>query len=101
MRRAKPARPNGRRALLARSQADGCRRPAFEGLTKDHGRKAAMVGRVGVEPTTSRLSGVRSNHLSYRPQRLHPAGPIGRQAAEASSGVRTSFEVRISSDEGT
>ncbi len=26
-----------------------------------------MVGRVRVELTTSRLSGVRSNHLSYRP----------------------------------
>ena len=30
-------------------------------------RGAAVVGREGVEPSTSRLSGVRSNHLSYRP----------------------------------
>jgi hypothetical protein len=28
-----------------------------------------MVGRGGLEPPTSRLSGVRSNHLSYRPIR--------------------------------
>ena len=26
-----------------------------------------MVGRSGLEPPTSRLSGVRSNHLSYKP----------------------------------
>ena len=28
---------------------------------------SALVGRDGLEPSTSRLSGVRSNHLSYRP----------------------------------
>ena len=37
----------------------------------------AMVGRVRVELTTSRLSGVRSNHLSYRPLRTQ-AGPKDR-----------------------
>ena len=31
----------------------------------------AMVGRDGLEPSTSRLSGVCSNHLSYRP--IEPA----------------------------
>ena len=29
---------------------------------------AKLVGRGGLEPPTSRLSGVRSNHLSYRPK---------------------------------
>ena len=29
----------------------------------------SMVGRGGLEPPTSRLSGVRSNHLSYRPSK--------------------------------
>ena len=28
---------------------------------------AEMVGSSGLEPPTSRLSGVRSNHLSYEP----------------------------------
>ena len=32
-----------------------------------------MVGRGGLEPPTSRLSGVRSNHLSYRPILVGPA----------------------------
>ena len=32
-----------------------------------YGQTGAMVGRGGLEPPTSRLSGVRSNHLSYRP----------------------------------
>ena len=30
--------------------------------------KGRVVGRGGLEPPTSRLSGVRSNHLSYRPR---------------------------------
>ena len=30
-------------------------------------RRREMVGRDGLEPSTLRLSGVRSNHLSYRP----------------------------------
>jgi hypothetical protein len=35
----------------------------------DAGADPLVVGLGGVEPPTSPLSGVRSNHLSYRPSR--------------------------------
>ncbi len=47
-----------------------------------------MVGPGGVEPPTSRLSGVRSNHLSYEPI-LHRRGGLRgahRQKSDGSKG---------------
>ncbi len=46
--------------------------PATDRLTADSSttellRNTIMVGLNGLEPSTSRLSGVRSNQLSYRP----------------------------------
>ena len=38
--------------------------------------KRTLVGSSGLEPPTSRLSGVRSNHLSYEPL-YEPSGPGG------------------------
>jgi hypothetical protein len=41
----------------------------WEGVVIDPTFRATLVGLGGVEPPTSPLSGVRSNHLSYRPSR--------------------------------
>ena len=37
-----------------------------------------LVGSNGLEPSTSRLSGVRSNHLSYEPMSVAGSFPIGQ-----------------------
>ena len=44
--------------------------------TELSGHMKCMVGLDGLEPSTSRLSGVRSNHLSYKPKifRLYWSG---------------------------
>ncbi len=48
-----------------------------------------LVGSNGLEPSTSRLSGVRSNHLSYEPiyvaGRFHRPNPLLRLCAESPS----------------
>ena len=51
-------------------------------------RPSGMVGLGGLEPPTSRLSGVRSNQLSYRPTPRVDAEeiePVGRRAAPQTS----------------
>ena len=40
--------------------------------------KPAVVGSNGLEPSTSRLSGARSNHLSYEPMFVAGSFPIGQ-----------------------
>jgi hypothetical protein len=65
-----------------------------------------MVGRAGLEPATSRLSGVRSNHLSYRPPPRTVAGHNGRRRREPASGttpngLHKQRQVAVFQDEGT
>ena len=42
-----------------------------ESIKETFGQLALLVGSSGLEPPTLRLSGVRSNHLSYEPIKLH------------------------------
>ena len=51
------------------SQDDQTFRRRLDDHVTHHVPLQGMVGRGGLEPPTSRLSGVRSNHLSYRPER--------------------------------
>ena len=66
--------------------------------------QASMVGRGRVELPTSRLSGVRSNHLSYRPEpgRPKPPQPSRRQATLGARGARNETwpQVTRSTNEG-
>jgi hypothetical protein len=48
-----------------------------------------MVGRARVELATSRLSGVRSNHLSYRPPLTNPRSPVGLDGLARPARVHT------------
>ena len=42
-------------------------------VVSQHSIRANLVGLSGLEPPTSPLSGVRSNHLSYKPAEIFTA----------------------------
>ena len=57
----------------------------------------AVVGSNGLEPSTSRLSGVRSNHLSYEPISVAVRLPSGQTyLLESSSLARKYSRFRVS-----
>ena len=57
-----------RQPTEARGRFARLRRTGFGAATFAALRERRLVGPGGVEPPTSRLSGVRSNHLSYEPR---------------------------------
>src|SRR3546814_5442770 len=63
-------------------------------------RATSVVGRGGLEPPTSRLSGVRSNHLSYRPLYRHKP-PKGRFSAYRPAQLSPQFRCGDLQDAGT
>ena len=78
------------------SQSGSNRRPQAckaSALPTELWPRHAVVGRGGVEPPTSRLSGVRSNHLSYRPlpepgNLIPPLGNLNCGSACVSAALR-------------
>ena len=58
----------------------------------NQGVEYALVGSNGIEPSTSRLSGVRSNHLSYEPTIL-PLPELLRIAGSIDDGPAVADEV--------
>ena len=78
--RRRPAQ-QGRRRATGRFASGGRARPGPRRPHLPATGKRGLVGLGRLERPTSRLSGVRSNQLSYRPER-HPAGP-GTRAARA------------------
>ena len=53
-----------------------CCLPLFSSQGTSSSPKEKMVGSNGFEPSTSRLSGVRSNHLSYEPMFVFACGDV-------------------------
>ena len=50
---------------------------------------SVLVGSSGLEPPTSRLSGARSNHLSYEPIKLSTGVSLSSLAYGGDDGIRT------------